>query len=400
MYALRPERRVESNDARTAVRRFSGPVADELFVLCRPPSGVSDVSGQAEAVYAAIRDLLAADGVGPEAIVTEWVFFRRLGAHRDVVRAARSRMLGAGLRAYRPATTLIGQPPIGDDADLEVAVTAVVPRDSQSSSSDVRRRVACACETCAAGMRARVDRVGDETSLHAANVHGSGRDAFAEAYDMFCVAEGLLTEAGMRFTDVVRTWIHVRDIGRDYDALNRARRQFFRDRGIERRPASTGVQGIPSPDAHGFSLGLHAMRSPGRLDATPMSSSSLNEAWTYGADFSRGLRVTDANKVTLYVSGTASIDETGRTLHAGDLAAQADRMLHNVASLLEPHGATFADVVSGIAYLKHASDAPVVRRMFRDRGFEGFPCALVEAPLCRPEMLCEVEVVGILPRGA
>jgi enamine deaminase RidA (YjgF/YER057c/UK114 family) len=249
-------------------------------------------------------------------------------------------------------------------------------------------------------MHARVVRVGDETSLHAANVHGSGRDAFAEAYDMFCVAEGLLTEAGMRFADVVRTWIHVRDIGRDYDALNGARRQFFHDRRIERRPASTGVQGTPFPDAHGFSLGLHAVKSPGRLDATPMSSPSLNEAWTYGADFSRGLRFTDANKVTLYVSGTASIDETGGTVHAGDVAAQADRMLHNVASLLEPHGATLRDVVSGIAYLKHASDAPVVRAMFRDRGFEGFPCALVEAPLCRPEMLCEVEVVGILPRGA
>ena len=27
--------------------------------------------------------------------------------------------------------------------------------------------------------------------------------------------------AGMRFTDVIRTWIHVRDIDRNYDALNR-----------------------------------------------------------------------------------------------------------------------------------------------------------------------------------
>ena len=126
----------------------------------------------------------------------------------------------------------------------------------------------------------------------------------------------------MGFGDVMRTWIHVRDIDRDYDALNQARRTFFRDRGIARRPASTGVQGIPAPDAHDFSLSLYAVRSDRPLDVAVMSTPSLNEAWSYGADFSRGLRVADANQVTLYVSGTASVDDAGRTVNVGDFAAQ------------------------------------------------------------------------------
>ena len=201
----------------------------------------------------------------------------------------------------------------------------------------------------------------------------------------------------MSFRDVVRTWIHLRDIDRDYDALNKARREFFRRCGIERRPASTGVQGIPFPDAHDFSMSLHAVKSPRPLDVTPMSTPSLNEAWSYGADFSRGLRIAEANKVTLYVSGTASIDEAGRTVHVGDFEAQVDRMLHNIASLLARQGATFENLVSGVTYLKNPSDAPVLRSMFRQRGFDGFPCALVEAPLCRPELLCEAEAVAILP---
>jgi enamine deaminase RidA (YjgF/YER057c/UK114 family) len=66
---------------------------------------------------------------------------------------------------------------------------------------------------------------------------------------MFRVAESLLAEAGMSFRNVVRTWIHVRDIDRDYAALNKARREFFGRCGIERRPASTCVQGIPFPGA-------------------------------------------------------------------------------------------------------------------------------------------------------
>src|SRR5678815_2378558 len=76
---------------------------------------------------------------------------------------------------------------------------------------------------------------------------------------------------------------------------------------------------------------------------------------SYGADFSRGLRLADGNAVTLFVSGTASIDEQGRTVHVGDMTAQAERMLHNIAMLLAQQNATFADLVSGITYLKHAA---------------------------------------------
>ena len=128
-----------------------------------------------------------------------------------------------------------------------------------------------------------------------------------------------------------------------------------------------------------------------------MSTPTLNEAPSYGADFSRGLRVTDVNKVALHVSGTASIDEKGESVHLGDFTAQVDRMLRNVATLLEGQGASVADLVSGVTYLRNPADASRLRAIYRDRGLHGFPCAVVEAPLCRPELLCEAEVLGLLP---
>ena len=128
-----------------------------------------------------------------------------------------------------------------------------------------------------------------------------------------------------------------------------------------------------------------------------MSTPTLNEAWIYGSDFSRGLRVVEANKLALYVSGTASIDDAGRTVHVGNFEAQADRMLGNIASLLAEHGARFENVTSGVTYLKNRGDASALRSLCRKRGFDGFPCVLVEAALCRPELLCESEVVAILP---
>jgi enamine deaminase RidA (YjgF/YER057c/UK114 family) len=382
-----------------AIRRVIGPTADELFLLCRPGDGKADAARQAETVYEAMLDALASESVGPETIVSETVFLRSIREDFEATRSARARVLGgAGLQACDPAMTFIGQPPLGRHAHLELSAVAVIPRPGGSSSAhDVSRAVPCPCEACSAGVRARVVRLGDQTYLRAGNIYGSGRDAFEEAYDMFRVAEGLVADAGMSFGNVIRTWIHLRDIDRDYGAFLKARREFFRGRGMQRRPASTGVQGIPFPDAHDFSMSLYAVNSPRPLDVTVMSTPSLNEAWSYGADFSRGLRLVEPNRATLYISGTASIDEAGRTVHVGDFAAQVDRMLHNIASLLARQSATFENLVSGVTYLKNPDDAPALRSIFQKRGFDGFPCALVEAPLCRPEILCETECMAILP---
>jgi enamine deaminase RidA (YjgF/YER057c/UK114 family) len=377
------------------VRRFRGPIADHIFLLCQPAGGSASAARQAEDLYEALRAALAAEGTAPDALVTETLFFRDVRDGVPTARAARARVLGdAGVR---PATTVVGQPPLEPAADVALAALTVVPRSPDSwSFAEIDLGTACTCESCASGVRAKALRLPGQTSLWTGDVHGCGRDAFEEAYDMFRVAERLLAGAGMRFTDVVRTWIHVRDIDRDYDALNRARTAFFRDRGVGRRPASTGVQGIPFPDRHHFALSLHATTSDHPLGIRPMSTPSMNEAWTYGADFSRGLRIGDTNQATLYVSGTASVDEAGRTVHVGDFAAQAERMLQNIASLLERQGAGFRDVVSGVTYVKRASDAHALQALCRARGFDGFPSVIVEAPLCRPDLLCETEAVAVL----
>ena len=228
------------------------------------------------------------------------------------------------------------------------------------------------------------------------------RDAEAQTLAMFDEAEALLQRAGLEFRDVVRTWIHLREMERDYDALNRGRRAFFAERGIDPPPASTGIGGGPAPREHDLSLALLAVRSRGDAAAgrVPMSAPTLNEAPVYGSDFTRGMRLVDANKTALYVSGTASIDEAGNTAHVGDFDAQVDRMLVNLAALLDAQGAGFADVVSAISYVKHAADADRLRARFRDAGFEGFPNMLVQAEICRPELLCETELIAALPRPA
>ena len=242
--------------------------------------------------------------------------------------------------------------------------------------------------------------MGEETRFHAAGLCGPGENAYEQTLGMFSLAEDLLRQAGMEFRDVVRTWIHLRHIDRDYGDLNRARRAFFAARGIDPVPASTGIGGGPVSEAHDLCLGVYAVKA-GRPPTvrTVMTSRTLNEAVEYGADFVRGMKVVETNKVALHVSGTASIDEHGRTAHPGDFEAQADRMLVNIAALLGGQGANFGDVVSAITYLKHPADAGRLRDKLHEAGFAGFPHALVAAPICRPDLLCETEVLAVVVKG-
>ena len=58
----------------------------------------------------------------------------------------------------------------------------------------------------------------------------------------------------------------------------------------------------------------------------------LNEAYAYAkpSSFSRGMRI-DLNGLTiLLISGTASIDEAGKSVHIGDFRAQMRRTLANI----------------------------------------------------------------------
>jgi enamine deaminase RidA (YjgF/YER057c/UK114 family) len=390
---------IETNDPASIARRFTGPEADEIFLLCRPQQPTDTVAAQAESACTGLLDLLASCGASYEHVVGETVFFRNIRDDLNVFLDARRRLSGDPARRSSPppSTTLVQQAPLSDGECLEISAHAVIPRHPGAWSAwTVSAAPPCGCDAHPP-LHGRCMRVAGQTHFLAGNVHGPGGNALDEAYGMFRAADALLQEAEMTFRDVVRTWIYVRDIDRDYDDLNRARTAFFRQKGLTLRPASTGIGGGPSCNGHRFSLSLLALKSSRPLQIDVMSAPTLNEAWMYGSDFSRGVKVVEANKITLHVSGTASVDEAGHTIHAGSFEAQVDRMLTNISTLLGVQGASFRNVVCAVTYLKHPSDAPMLRTMFHDRGFEGFPNVLVQAPICRPDLLCETEATALLP---
>jgi enamine deaminase RidA (YjgF/YER057c/UK114 family) len=132
----------------------------------------------------------------------------------------------------------------------------------------------------------------------------------------------------------------------------------------------------------------------------------LNEAYAYEkpSSFSRGMRI-DLNGLTiLLISGTASIDGAGKSVHIGDFRAQMRRTLENISGLLESEGCTWHDIVRTSCYLRDIDrdyEAFNEERtaFFQEQGLNPLPASTgIQAKLCRPELLVEIEAIAMFRR--
>jgi enamine deaminase RidA (YjgF/YER057c/UK114 family) len=129
----------------------------------------------------------------------------------------------------------------------------------------------------------------------------------------------------------------------------------------------------------------------------------LNEAYAYArpSAFSRGMRIDLNGIVILLISGTASIDVQGQSIHIGDFPAQLRRTFDNVTGLLASEGATWHDVVRTSCYLRDIErdyDAFNAGRtvFFKEQGLDPLPASTgIQANLCRPELLVEIEATAM-----
>lgn len=131
---------------------------------------------------------------------------------------------------------------------------------------------------------------------------------------------------------------------------------------------------------------------------------ALNEAYDYGSAFSRGMRI-DLNGLTiLLISGTASIDDAGRTVHPGDLRAQLRRTFNNITKLLAAEGATWHDIVRTTCYLRDIErDYQAFNEertaFYKEQQLDPLPASTgIQAILCRPDLLIEIEAIAMFRR--
>jgi enamine deaminase RidA (YjgF/YER057c/UK114 family) len=151
---------------------------------------------------------------------------------------------------------------------------------------------------------------------------------------------------------------------------------------------------LPPPQARrGPSIAKHAVSAPG----------ALNEAYDYDrpSSFTRALTFEIADTTVLLVSGTASVDERGATIHAGDFRAQCWRTYRNISTLLASAGMTWHDIVRTTCYLRDIErdykDFNEVRTaFFAWLGLDPLPASTgIQARLCREDLLVEIEAIAV-----
>ena len=218
-----------------------------------------------------------------------------------------------------------------------------------------------------------------------------------QAQTIFRQMEAVLESAGMAFSDVLRTWFYNDNILAWYREFNGVRTKFFHEKKVFDGlvPASTGVAGR---NAQGAALlsGLIAVKSDDEgVRAFEVPSPLQSPALQYGSSFSRAVELELPDLRRLYISGTASIDEQGKTIFLGDTAGQVRQTMEVVQAILQSREMDWGDVTRALVYFKRGIDAPLFEKYRQENGVPPFPAITVENDICRDDLLFEIEVDAV-----
>lgn len=219
-----------------------------------------------------------------------------------------------------------------------------------------------------------------------------------QAQQMFKNLESALSVRNMTMQDTARTWLFMKDILDWYDDFNTVRNRFFTERKIfeSRVPASTGIWGDPYPSAAlvTSALAMKPKDDSVRIDALP--SPLQCAALEYGSAFSRAVEIALPDLRRVLVSGTASIEPEGASVHIGDPVRQIDLTMRIVLAILESREMSFADVTRGIAYFQSIEDLPIFEKYCLENAILDLPVIVAECDVCRGDLLFEIEIDATL----
>ena len=228
--------------------------------------------------------------------------------------------------------------------------------------------------------------------------------SYSETHALLNNFSDTLKANGMTMADnCLRTWFFVDNIDINYHGMVKARNEMFRLNGLTEAThyiASTGIAGRNANPEASVTADFYGIEGVAQQQIRHLyASDNLSRTSLYGVSFERGTAVDYGDRRHVFISGTASIDHRGEVLHVGDIVGQTHRMIENVEALLAEAECSFADVGYVIVYLRDIADYQVVMRLCGER-FGALPLVVVNAPVCRPQWLVEMECVAVKPIAA
>jgi len=228
-----------------------------------------------------------------------------------------------------------------------------------------------------------------------------------QAWRMLDRADRILRENGASYGDVVRTWFYLSDILDWYAAFNKVRNEKYGEFGImpgpdDTRlllPASTGISG-DTPSRAGTTMDLIAImgESSSRLAVKQLTNIAQLDAFRYESAFSRGAVIHESDVSLIQVSGTAAIDQQGKTQFVDDIHGQITCTFEKLEKLMDREGASLKDIAAATVFVKRPEHASVFWEMVRKRGLEEFPGVCIVADVCREELLFEIDGEAVVGR--
>ena len=219
------------------------------------------------------------------------------------------------------------------------------------------------------------------------------RTAYEEAIE-------LIRQQG--YPQFLRLWNHLGSInevenGRErYQSFCAGRHDAFdAARLYETDLPSASAVGMPG---RGLSIYFLASRTSGVQVENPRQVAAYHYPPQYGPkspSFSRATIFPGAEGVAVYISGTSSVLGHA-SVHKGDVLGQLDETLRNIDAVLQSAitGGGLSDLVSVKTYLRHAADAEAVLPRLTAALPAGCEQIILEADICRSELLIEIEGVA------
>lgn len=365
------------------------------FLVISPPE--STAPGQAAADgYALVGEELHRNNL---TIVQERIF-GSLSVQATVMAARREALQSRIAQTEGPVTYIQGRP-IGGEGYAGTIIHAV----PAAGTSGLVSAVLDEGRPCG-----RIWHAGDLTYIILQNLHGvaarTGDDnkPGSQSRRMIERAERILRRHGAAYGDTVRTWFYLSDILSWYDEFNRVRNTKYGEFGLmpdtgdgHLLPASTGIRAnLPGKAACALDLLAVVAVDNAAPCVERLSNPRQQDAFRYGSAFSRSAVVHNAHDDLIEVSGTAAIDEHGRSLYAGDIRSQIHCTLDKVAALLERSHASLEDIQAATVFIKSGKDAEITRQVVAERGLDRLPAVYVVADVCRDELLFEIDAEAVI----
>lgn len=308
-----------------------------------------------------------------------------------VMKARSDALMENGISDESPYTYIQGHPPWG--TGLAGLIIQAVQGNAVFTIEDQGR-------PCGQGWQAE-----DKTYLILQNIQARHRGIETPGPDqtseVITRARRILENNHAQYSDTVRTWFYIKDILSWYAHFNQTRTVAYRELGIiggspnepHLLPASTGIEGI-TPQASAVSMDLLAIiGQEGSSNPTVkrLKNRAQMEAYQYGSSFSRAALIQDREAHLLELSGTAAIDENGKTISPKSISAQVTATFDNIEALLQAQGSDLEHMAAATVFIKPGADADVFWSEVERRGLKTTQWVCVTADICRSSLLFEID---------